>query len=140
MEVAKDLNEKRKYPRVYMDLPVEYRVAETPHVRGALVVNASESSLLIHSVKNIPIGTKLNITVLFPNRFELANFEVFAEIIWKDIHWEENWEGCQFGLKFIQLLEEDQQKLKPFLVMGMKGKCHKALENRSKETEALYEK
>jgi len=117
MESSKELLEKRKYPRFYLDLPLEYRVTDAPQLHGGLVVNASESGLLIHSVKNIPTGRKLNITVLFPNRFELANFEVFAEIIWKDIHWEENWEGYQLGLKFIKILEEDYRKLKGLLIV-----------------------
>jgi hypothetical protein len=107
--------DRRRFPRVFMDLPLEYQIMDTTNAHGGLVVNASESGLLIHSVKNIPIGTKLNIAVLFPNRFELANFEVFAEIIWKDIHWEENWEGYQLGLKFIKILEEDYRKLRGLL-------------------------
>jgi len=115
MESSKDLLEKRKHPRLDLDLPLEYRMANAPQAYGALVVNASESGLLVHSIKNIPIGTKLNIAVLFPNRFELANFEVLAEIIWKDIHWEENWEGYQLGLKFIKILEEDYRKLRGLL-------------------------
>ena len=115
MESLKDLLEKRKHPRLDLDLPLEYRMTNAPQAYGALVVNASESGLLVHSIKNIPIGTKLNIAVLFPNRFELANFEVLAEIIWKDIHWEENWEGYQLGLKFIKILEEDYRKLRGLL-------------------------
>jgi len=115
MESSKDLLEKRKHPRLDLDLPLEYRMTNAPQAYGALVVNVSESGLLVHSIKNIPIGTKLNIAVLFPNRFELANFEVFAEIIWKDIHWEENWEGYQLGLKFIKILEEDYRKLRGLL-------------------------
>jgi hypothetical protein len=115
MESSKDLLEKRKHPRLDLDLPLEYRMTNAPQAYGALVVNASESGLLVHSIKNIPIGTKLNIAVLFPNRFELANFEVLAEIIWKDIHWEENWEGYQLGLKFIKILEEDYRKLRGLL-------------------------
>ena len=115
MESSKDLLEKRKHPRLDLDLPLEYRMTNAPQAYGALVVNASESGLLVHSIKNIPTGTKLNIAVLFPNRFELANFEVLAEIIWKDIHWEENWEGYQLGLKFIKILEEDYRKLRGLL-------------------------
>ena len=118
MEAAKDLREKRKHPRVYMDLPLEYRVLETPQAHGALVVNASESGLLVHSIKNIPTGTKLNIAVLFPKGFELSNFEVLAEIVWKDIYWQENREGYQLGLKFIHILEEDHRKLKQLLDDG----------------------
>ena len=118
MEAAKDLREKRKHPRVYMDLPLEYRVSGAPQAHGALVVNASESGLLVHSIKNIPTGTKLNIAVLFPKGFELSNFEVLAEIVWKDLYWQENREGYQLGLKIIQILEEDYRKLKQLLDDG----------------------
>lgn len=100
-----------------MDLPLEYRFQNTPNSHGALVINASKSGLQIHSVRDLSIGEKLNIAVLFPKGFELANFEVFAEIVWKDIHWEVNWEGYHFGLKFIHILEDDRQKLKQLLTL-----------------------
>jgi hypothetical protein len=118
MQNSSHIREKRKHPRVNMDLPLEYRVTDAPHIHGALVVNVSESGLLVHSIKDIPIGTKLNIAVLFPKGFELANFEVFAEIVWKDIQWEENWRGYQLGLKFVHIPEEDHQKLKQLLGDG----------------------
>ncbi len=107
--------EKRKAPRMLMELPLEYRVMNVPYAHGGLLVNASELGLLINSIKNIPIGTKIKIAVLFPKGYELTNFEVLAEIIWKDLHWEEDWEGFRYGLKFIQILEEDYQKLKQLL-------------------------
>jgi hypothetical protein len=98
-----------------LDLPLEYRVMNAFYAHGGLVVNASEVGLLINSIKNIPIGSKLNIAVLFPKGFELTNFEVLAEIIWKDLHWEENWEGYRYGLRFIKILEDDRRKLKHLL-------------------------
>ena len=112
---SNDIKEKRKHPRYSMDLPLEYRVLDTPRAHGGLVINASESGLLVHSIKDMPIGSKLNIAVLFPKGFELANFEVLAEIVWKDIYSKENREGYQFGLKFVRILEEDHQKLKQLL-------------------------
>jgi hypothetical protein len=118
MQDSSHMREKRKHPRFYLDLPLEYRVTDAPHIHGALVVNASETGLLVHSIKNIPTGTKLNIAVLFPKGFELSNFKVFAEVVWKDIHWEENWEGYQLGLKFINILEEEHRKLKQLLGDG----------------------
>ena len=99
-----------------MDLPLEYRVLDASQAHGGLVINASESGLLLHSMKDMPVGTKLNIAVLFPKGFELTNFEVFAEIVWKDIYWQENRQEYEFGLKFIHILEEDHQKLKRLLV------------------------
>jgi c-di-GMP-binding flagellar brake protein YcgR len=115
MDMGIPREERRKYPRVSLDLPLEYRVMDAPYAHGGLVVNASEMGLLINSVKDILIGSKLNIAVLFPKGFELTNFEVLAEIIWKDYHWEENWEGYRYGLKFIEILEEDRRKLKQLL-------------------------
>jgi len=115
MDMGIPREERRKYPRVSLDLPLEYRVMDAPNAHGGLVVNASEMGLLINSVKDILIGSKVNIAVLFPKGFELTNFEVLAEIIWKDYHWEENWEGYRYGLKFIEILEEDRRKLKQLL-------------------------
>ncbi len=115
MERAKDLRERRRSRRLLMDLPLEYRVINAPYAQGGIVVNASEQGLLINSIKNMPVGTKLNIAVLFPKEFELANFEVVAEIIRKEIHWEEDWEGYQYGLRFVKILEEDRRKLSQLL-------------------------
>ena len=115
MERSSAHNERRKSPRLLLDLPLEYRVMNAPYAHGGLVVNASEVGLLINSIKNMPVGTKLNIAVLFPKGFELTNFEVLAQVIWKDLYWEEDWEGYQYGLKFIQILEEDRRKLKQLL-------------------------
>jgi len=118
MEDSNHIKEKRKHPRFNLDLPLDYRVTDAPHVSGALVVNASESGLLVYSNKDLPIGTKLRIAVMFPDGFKLANFEVFAEIVWKDIQEEADLDGYQFGLKFIHILDEDHRKLKQILDNG----------------------
>jgi c-di-GMP-binding flagellar brake protein YcgR len=115
MEKVTPYLERRRYPRMSIDLPLEYRVMNAPYAHGGLVVNASEVGLLINSIKNIPIGSKLNIAVLFPKGFELTDFEVLAEILWKDLYWEEDWEGYRYGLKFIKILEGDRRKLKQLL-------------------------
>ena len=115
MEKSKSMKDRRKSQRMMLDLPLEYRVMDAPYAHGGLVVNASELGLLVQSVTSLPIGTKLNIAVLFPKGFELANFEVLAEIIWKDLHWEEDWEGYQYGLRFLHILDNEYWKLKQLL-------------------------
>ena len=67
-------------------------------------MDASETGFLIYSVEDIPIGTKLKIAVLFPREYELANFEVAAEIIRKKVG-EKGKEGYQYGIKFTKDLE-----------------------------------
>jgi hypothetical protein len=115
MEGSGGAPERRKFPRSVIDMPLEYRVINAPFAHGGIVVNGSEQGFLIYSIKDMPIGTKLNIVVLFPKEYELSNFEVIAEVVRKDLHWEEDWEGFEYGLKFIQILEEDRQKLMQLL-------------------------
>jgi len=98
-----------------LDLPLEYRVLDGPFAHGGLVVNASEVGLLIQSVRNIPVGEKLVTVVLFPKGFELASLEVLGEVVWKDAHQEENWEGFHYGFNFINILEEERNKLRRLL-------------------------
>ena len=117
IENSKYFKDRRRYPRVCMDLPLEYRVSYTAHARGGIVKDASETGFLIYSTENIPVRTKLKIAVLFPKDYELANLEVYAEIIWKDVHanGDQRKAGYQYGLKFIQILEEDYWKLRRLL-------------------------
>ncbi len=107
--------EKRKSPRFYMDFPLEYRILNDPDAYGGVVVDGSEIGLRIHSIKNIPVGTRLNIAVIFPEEFQVTNFEVVAEVIWKDVYLTDDWSGYQYGLKFITIKENDLQKLKQLL-------------------------
>ncbi len=107
--------DRRKYPRVHMDLPLEYRVKYDARAHGGIVIDASESGFLIYSTQDIPIGAKLKIAVLFSAEYELAKFEVFAEIIWNRVNVGKAEEGYQYGLKFIQILEEDYWKLRRLL-------------------------
>ena len=93
-----------------MDLPVDYWVKHESYAHGGIVVDASETGFLIHSVEDIPIGTKLKIAVLLPRDYELANFEVAAEIIRKKVG-EKGEEGYQYGIKFTKILKEDYGKL-----------------------------
>ncbi len=111
---------RRKYPRVHMDLPLEYRAKIDAHAHGAIVIDASEGGFLIYSIEDIPIGTILKITVFFSAGYELAKFEVFAEVIRKNVDVEKGdgekaEEGHQYGLKFVQILEEDHWKLRGLL-------------------------
>jgi hypothetical protein len=90
-------------------------VINDKYVHGAMIVNASETGLLVQSPQNLPVGTKLNIAVLFSKGFELANFEVVAEVVWTKSYPTDGKEGYQFGLRFVHILEEDRQKLNHLL-------------------------
>jgi hypothetical protein len=115
MESSDDFKERRKYPRSLLNLPFEYRVKDLPQAHGGVVVNASEGGLLIHSVEDMPVGLRMNIVVLFTKGFELTNLEVSAEIVRKDLRSYNGSKGYQYGLRIIQIVEEDRWKLKQLL-------------------------
>ncbi len=114
MEESK-MRDRRRAKRKSLGLPVEYRMVNASSAHGGLAVNGSELGLQVQSVKNLSVGTQLNLAVLFPKGFELANFEVLAEIVWKDLHWEEDWEGYKYGLRFLRILDNEYKKLKQVL-------------------------
>jgi hypothetical protein len=111
------LKEKRRHSRFFLDLPLEFRVMDVPVAYGGIAVDGSEAGLLVHSLSDMPIGERLNVAVLFPNGFELANFEVAGEIVRKD-RCEGGKPGYRYGLKLVEVKEGDYVKLK-YILSGL---------------------
>jgi len=117
MEGSSDGREKRRYPRVLIDSPLEYQNTGDSCLRGAMAVNAGEGGFVIESLRDIPVGTELSIALLFPKGFESANFKAAAKIVPKQLCRKEDSKGnqygerYQYGLEFIQISDEDRWKL-----------------------------
>ena len=111
MQQSSGKRERRKHPRIFIDLPLGYQAGDDPCLKGGVAVNASEGGLLFESIRTIPVGTKLNVSVLFLKRYELADFKLAAEIAWKEPLFKEEWEGYQYGLSIVRLEDEDHRKL-----------------------------
>ncbi len=93
-----------------MTLPLEYWEADDS-LCGGVVSNVSETGLLIHSVKDIPVGSELNIRVFFPDGYRFEGFRVTAKVLWKELHHETDWKVYKYGLEFTKVSEEDRRKL-----------------------------
>jgi hypothetical protein len=104
---------RRKYPRVLLDLPFEYRTEYSRRTRGGIVIDACEVGFLIHSTENMLVGTRLKIVVLYPEEYRLAKLDVFAKIVWKRFDKKEK--RYLYGLKFNGILAEDDYKLRGLL-------------------------
>ena len=111
MEFPHRYVEKRKAARVPLRLPVEYRKTEDDRTRGAMMENLSEGGLLVLSAQRMAVGTELEVTVLFPEEYKLANLDGRAKIAWKDIYFKEDWSGYKYGLEFVDLSKKDRMKL-----------------------------
>ena len=109
MEGSLNNREKRRYPRILIHLPLEYQDMDDSCLRGAMVVNAGDGGFLIESTRNIPVGKRLKVTLLFSKGFELDDFKAVAQVVRKERYRKENsggdrhWEGYQYGLEFIQV-------------------------------------
>jgi len=110
-----DPKEKRRHPRVLINMPLNFKMAEDSNQSTGLVINASETGLLIRTFKDMPIGGKIAIEISSPTRAKPIEFSAMTEIIWKDLYIGDDWEAYQYGLKFSQISYEDYLELKQIL-------------------------
>ena len=91
-------------------LPAEYWETEGA-IYGALVEKVSPDGLLILSVRDMPVGTRLNVRIFYAHEYELEGITVVAKIVWKSVYTEENWRGYKYGLDCVQLSEQKLPRL-----------------------------
>ena len=115
MRKSSGIKEKRRHRRILINVPVDFQDIDKENVSPGLVINLSQTGFLIQTFEDMPIGKKINIGVSFPKGFQVANFSAIVEIVRKDICLREDWDGYQYGLKFIKVLNKDLPKLKHFL-------------------------
>ncbi len=103
--------ERRQNDRFPVRLPLDY--PETPGVlKGALVVDISETGLRIHSVYSIQIGANLKIRVYVEkNEYTFDCIEGSGKIIWMKLHQEAGWKGYQYGVYIAEIAAEDRERL-----------------------------
>jgi hypothetical protein len=66
---------------------------------AGIVIRVSQVGLLVHSIKNLPVGTKLNIGVRFPNGFALTHFESAHRGCPEGLQWKKDWEEMRMRIE-----------------------------------------
>ena len=115
MEDLSHPDERRKHQRYLIDLPLNFQMTENSNIYPGLSINASETGLLIQTFKDMPIGLRFNIELLFAEGFELSNLQGMAQIIWKDHYVWSDYKGYKYGLQFVQISNQNYKKLKLLL-------------------------
>jgi len=113
MDIPSDLEQRRKHPKMSINVPLNFKIIGEPSQNPGLVINASATGLLIHTFKNMPTGKRISIEVLFQDGSKSSKVNAITEIIWKDIYVWEGWDAYQYGLKFVQILDEDYLRTHP---------------------------
>ena len=80
-------------------------------IYGALADNLSNHGLLMLSIRDMPVGTRLYVRIFYANEYELDWITVEASIVSKDRHITEDWKGHKYQLQFVQISVENRLKL-----------------------------
>lgn len=106
--------DRRRHPRFPLDLPLDHGVLDSSRPFGGIAINGSESGLFIYSLQDMPVGTQLNVAVLFADEFELTHLEAVTKVIRK-VCSGNGQRGYGYGLCFLRISEEHFRRLRQLL-------------------------
>jgi hypothetical protein len=108
--------EKRKYPRIDVDLPIEYGISE-PSIKQGRVVNASEGGLLLYLPERMEIGQHLVVKLFFSSDTKLETLQALVQVVWIDLlYMKSDWGDYRTGVMFVDISPDGLNKLKNFLI------------------------
>jgi len=106
--------EKRRYPRLRIDLPIEYTRRDLV-VRQDRAINASEGGLLAHFSEPMEVGQYLRIRLFFPACSVFHVIEMVTQIVWMDVDPRKDRGVYRTGVRYIDMSIDDLRNLKNFL-------------------------
>ena len=107
--------ERRRHPRINVELPLNYSIVEGKESHGGMVADASEGGLLVYVRERIPIGTHLKIEIVFVKGLELTSIKGISKVVWSDLAARESFGEFRYGLQFQSFHEGDLDRLKTLL-------------------------
>lgn len=107
--------ERRGQPRTVIALPTNFEIKDSGSSYPGLTIDVSQSGLLIKTLKEMPVGLKLDIEVLVPKKLRLSKIRAETEIVWKGVDQWEDWEGYEYGLKITHISNSDHVELSRIL-------------------------
>ncbi|MBM4277127.1 MAG: PilZ domain-containing protein [Deltaproteobacteria bacterium] len=107
--------EKRKNPRFFVELPLDYSRKGKKIDFGGIVKDASEGGILVYLPEKIDVGELLKIEIYFAKGLELNTVQGVAKIVWADLAARETWREHRYGLEFHSMPKGMIQKLKNLL-------------------------
>lgn len=107
--------ERRKFPRFYVELPLDYERKGKKSDFGGFVKNASEGGILVYLPERLEIGELLKVEIYFPKGLELNTIRGIAKVVWADLAAKESWRDHRYGLAFQSMPKGALQKLRNLL-------------------------
>lgn len=116
--------EKRRHPRFFVELPLDYSRRGKKTDFGGMVKDAGEGGILVYLPEKIEVGEVLKVEIFFAKGLELNTVQGTAKIVWADLAAKETWREHRYGLEFQSMPKGMIQKLKN-LLKGL-GEDHKS--------------
>ena len=108
--------ERRQYPRFSINLPFEYYRVDSPEVCSADTENISEGGLLVYAPERVKVGQRLKARLYFASVSDpVQSIEVLCEVAWVEEPPNADTKKFPCGVRFIDLREEDAEKLRRFI-------------------------
>jgi hypothetical protein len=104
--------ERRKQPRVIVEIPFDYSRVDGEEKYGGFATNASEGGLLVYLPEVIEKGTLLKIVILFVKGSALNTIKGIAKVVWCDLAAKATWGEHRYGLEFQSFNKGSLDKLK----------------------------
>lgn len=117
------LVERRRHPRIRIEVPFDYsRIDDGEACRG-IGVDASEGGLLADLIEKVEIGALLKIDLLFKNGTEMTLIKAIAKVVWSDLASQKSRSGYKYGIQFLSFFKGDLPRLKA--VLKEVGRSHR---------------
>jgi c-di-GMP-binding flagellar brake protein YcgR len=107
--------ERRRFPRFYVELPLDYSRKGKKSDFGGFVKNASEGGILVYLSEKLEIGELLKVEIFFPKGLGLSTIRGVAKVVWADLAAKESWREHRYGLAFQSMPKGMFQKFKKLL-------------------------
>ena len=106
--------ERRKHPRVAVNLLVEYRRGDESRNRIGCTGDISEGGALLHLPERVEVGEEIWLRLFVDGGFDFLCIEATVQVVWKalkNVHDGGRW----VGVKFIDISTRDMHNLKTLL-------------------------
>lgn len=108
--------ERRKHPRLSINLPVEYWQINNPKSHPGHTADISEGGLFLHLSEEIEIGQNLRVKIFFDSGHKLKTIEAMVQAVWKDFRLGKE-SYFRIGVKFVDISAEALEELKNFVII-----------------------
>ena len=108
--------ERRRGPRLSVDLPLEYFRVGPPgeFIRSGRAGNASEGGLLLYLSEKLEVGQHLSVRLHLASEPGPDSIQAQVQVVWVQFPFGKEGDH-RYGVKFVDIPEEELARLKKFL-------------------------